>query len=95
MTSSTPLYRCSELRRIEMAAADQPLMQRAGQAAAELVRRLSPRGPVLVLVGPGNNGVDALELARQLHEWHFEVHTVFIAAPKSLPMDAADVCQRF
>ena len=95
MTSSTPLYRCSELRRIEMAAADQPLMQRAGQAAAELVRRLSPRGPVLVLVGPGNNGGDALELARQLHEWHFEVHTVFIAAPKSLPMDAADAWQRF
>ncbi|MBS1229520.1 MAG: hypothetical protein H6R17_2797, partial [Proteobacteria bacterium] len=33
---STPFFRAADLRRIEAAAAGQPLMQRAGLAAAEL-----------------------------------------------------------
>ena len=49
MTSSLPLYRCAELRRIEIAAADQPLMQRAGRAGAELARTLCRDGAILVL----------------------------------------------
>ena len=95
MTSSLPLYRCAELRRIEIAAADQPLMQRAGRAGAELARTLCRDGAILVLAGPGNNGGDAFEAAHLLREWFFEVHTVFVGSPRDLPMDAADAWQRF
>ena len=58
---STPLFRAAALRRIEATAADQPLMQRAGRAAADLASFICPRrdAPILVLAGPGNNGGDA------------------------------------
>jgi hypothetical protein len=37
---SEPLYRAADLRRIETLAAEQPLMQRAGLAAADLATSL-------------------------------------------------------
>ena len=51
---STPLFRAAALRRIEATAADQPLMQRAGRAAADLASFICPRrdAPILVLAGP-------------------------------------------
>ena len=52
-----------------MAKAPQPgLMQRAGTAAADWVRELTGDrpDPILVLVGPGNNGGDALVCATTL-----------------------------
>lgn len=51
------------------------MMERAGQAvASELRHYVAPhRPPVLVLVGPGNNGGDGLVCARYLHEWGFSV----------------------
>ena len=96
-TFSTLLYRAAELRRIEAIAADQPLMQRAGQAAAELAARLcrDDGGAILVLAGPGNNGGDAFEAACRLREKHFEVHTVFPGDPARLPRDAAAAYARF
>ena len=36
------------------------LMENAGRGTAEVVQRLFPTGPVLALVGSGNNGGDAL-----------------------------------
>jgi len=48
------------------------MMERAGHAAASLVRERAPAGAsVLVLVGPGNNGGDGLVAARYLHGWGF------------------------
>jgi len=48
------------------------LMENAGKAVAEEVRRILggvERKQILVLVGPGNNGGDGLVSARYLHDW--------------------------
>lgn len=93
---SIMLYRAADLRRIEAAAADQPLMQRAGLAAAELaVTIATDRGAILVLAGPGNNGGDAFEAARLLRQRFFDTHVVFVGQADELPMDALDAYQRF
>ncbi|NLA28997.1 MAG: bifunctional ADP-dependent NAD(P)H-hydrate dehydratase/NAD(P)H-hydrate epimerase, partial [Propionibacterium sp.] len=41
-------------------------MLRAADAVAELAERMAPEGPILVAVGPGNNGGDGLFAARKL-----------------------------
>ena len=94
---STPLFRAAALRRIEATAADHPLMQRAGRAAADLASFICPRrdAPILVLAGPGNNGGDAFEMARLLRDRQFETHVVFVGAEDRLPTDAATAYRRF
>ena len=94
---SIPLFRTTELRRIEAAASDQPLMQRAGWAAAELATTICQKGgaAILILAGPGNNGGDAFEAARLLRAWFFETHVVFIGHADNLPADAANAFQRY
>lgn len=42
------------------------LMENAGRSAALVLHRLFPRGRVVVLAGPGNNGGDGVVLARTL-----------------------------
>jgi hydroxyethylthiazole kinase-like uncharacterized protein yjeF len=72
---SRPIYLTQDIRRIEQANANLPLMERAGAAAAELaVSLLSDKGKdVLILAGPGNNGGDAKVVARILKEKFFRV----------------------
>lgn len=96
-THSEPLYRAAELRTIETAAAGQPLMQRAGLAAADLATALcrDRGGAILVLAGPGNNGGDAFEAASHLRQRFYEVSVVFAGDITRLPADAAAACQRF
>lgn len=55
------------------------LMENAGRAVAEEIRRMpgAKERPVLVLVGPGNNGGDGLVTARYLDEWGFTVAIYF------------------
>jgi NAD(P)H-hydrate epimerase len=57
------------------------LMENAGLAVAEEVRKLrggSVAGcPILILVGPGNNGGDGLVAARHLYDWDAEVSLYF------------------
>ncbi len=91
------LYRSTSLRRIEAAHASEPLMQRAGGAAAAWAAELSIQRelPVLVLAGPGNNGGDAFEAARLLRERFFDTYVVFAGDPGKLPPDAAATHQRF
>ncbi|MBP9804040.1 MAG: NAD(P)H-hydrate dehydratase [Candidatus Accumulibacter sp.] len=96
-TRSQALYRAADLRTIESLAAEQPLMERAGLAAAELATSLCrlQGGALLILAGPGNNGGDAFVAARLLRERRFTVSLVFAGEIGRLPRDAAAACKRF
>ncbi|MGH7553618.1 MAG: NAD(P)H-hydrate epimerase, partial [Longimicrobiales bacterium] len=53
--------------------AERVLMENAGRAAALVLDRLFPRGRVRALAGSGNNGGDALVMARVLRGWGRDV----------------------
>jgi hydroxyethylthiazole kinase-like uncharacterized protein yjeF len=85
-----PIGRVSELRALERASAREPLMERAGHAAASVAREMlggsTPRA--LVLAGPGNNGGDAFVVARCLKAGFFDVTVVFHGDAARLSQDA-------
>jgi len=89
--SATPLLRTPALRAVERAAAGQPLMERAGAAAAAAAVsiRADRAAPVLIVAGPGNNGGDAFVVARLLRQQGLAVDVVFAGEPQRLPTDAA------
>lgn len=91
------LYLTSTLRQIELRHRDEPLMQRAGAAAAAWAMELAGQRnqPILILAGPGNNGGDAFEAATLLRQQFFAVCVVFASDANTLPADAAAACQRF
>lgn len=94
---SQALYRSDELRTIEARAAEQPLMQRAGLAAAEMATSLCrlQGASLLIFAGPGNNGGDAFVAARYLRERRFVVSVVFAGDAGRLPRDAAAAYKRY
>jgi hydroxyethylthiazole kinase-like uncharacterized protein yjeF len=55
------------------------LMENAGRAAATILQRLYPDGPVVGFVGSGNNGGDALVALRTLAAWGREATAVLVA----------------
>ncbi len=75
------IYTSAQMREREQAAVDTgtsflQLMENAGQAAAaDLLRRLPQPGRALVVCGKGNNGGDALVVARvlQQHGWQADI----------------------
>ncbi|MDB5805858.1 MAG: yjeF-like protein hydroxyethylthiazole kinaserelated protein [Betaproteobacteria bacterium] len=94
--SSTLLLRATAIRTLEQAALarGEPLMERAGLAAANVARgmlREAAHYParVLVLAGPGNNGGDAIEAAVHLRDWGNTVAVCFVEDADHLPPDAA------
>lgn len=91
------LYLSYSLRQLEARHASEPLMQRAGAAAATWAVELAGErnAPILILAGPGNNGGDAFEVARLLRERFFDVRVVFAGDSEKLPADANAAYQRF
>ncbi len=99
----TALYLTGTIRRIEAAwIAVLPagtLMRRAAGAVAASAERLArtlPRAtPVVALVGPGNNGGDALLALMMLHERGFAVRALFASDQRPSAADAAGVHERW
>ncbi len=88
-----PIYASDGLRRVEAAAATlggEPLMQRAGAAAAlHAQAMLGGDGTrVLVIAGPGNNGGDAFVVAERLKRAWYGVDLVFLGDAARLSPDA-------
>lgn len=81
------LMRAAERRTIEAGAAETMLMERAGAALAEAVRRYAGPRETLVLCGPGNNGGDGYVAARHLKAAGYPVRVAALAEP------AADAAQ--
>ncbi len=65
------------------------LMEAAGAAVAEAVAGLSPRGPVRVVCGKGNNAGDGFVAARLLGGMGFEVDVLLLWPGEELGGDAA------
>ncbi|HMJ93484.1 MAG TPA: NAD(P)H-hydrate dehydratase [Allosphingosinicella sp.] len=83
-----PILTAAEMRaaEAEAIAAGTPvgtLMERAGIAAAEAIRRFAGPLPALVLCGPGNNGGDGYVVARALREQGMGVRVAAVAEPRS------------
>lgn len=68
------------------------LMGRAGAAVAETALRMGSGRPVLILVGPGNNGGDGYVAARLLVERGVKVRIAAMEQPKTAPARAAAQC---
>ena len=87
-----------EMRRIEdrseaAGVSKDSLMERAGLESARTVRRLRAPlvgVPIVVLVGPGNNGGDGLVVARHLHRWGAKV-CVYICRDRRAPDPKLDI----
>ena len=92
---AAPILLTAELRKVEQAAlkGSKPaaLMARAGLASAELARTLAGDSgkPILIIAGPGNNGGDALVVARHLKAWWYKVVVVCPAGPGKFSGEAA------
>ncbi|MFL6711080.1 MAG: NAD(P)H-hydrate dehydratase [Massilia sp.] len=99
------LYTVAQIRAIEAAAAATlppgALMQRAGQAAANVALALIAGLPknlrsVLLLAGPGNNGGDALEAAANLAHTNagVEVSILHLPGSQTVSAETADALAR-
>ncbi len=71
------------------------LMERAGAGIVRAIRRRFPRGPVLVLAGPGNNGGDGFVAARRLRDAGWPVTVSLLGSPDALKGDARSAAERF
>src|ERR1035437_9019687 len=94
-----PLYSVANTRRIEKTAqamlAPHTLMQRAGQAVAQLGVGLAPHPRrAWVACGPGNNGGDGLEAAMHLQRDGKQPIVSWLGNLDHAPPDAAASYQR-
>ncbi|HYI39826.1 MAG TPA: NAD(P)H-hydrate dehydratase [Allosphingosinicella sp.] len=91
---SRPILTAAEMRAAEAEAIAEgipaaELMERAGAAAAEAIRRFAGPLPTLVLCGPGNNGGDGYVIARHLAEMGAKVRVAALGEPKTEEARAA------
>jgi len=88
----------SEIRALEKQGLDQglPLMSRAGQCAAGLaLRYCQPCHDVWLLVGPGNNGGDALTAGAHLINAGLTVTAIMPAEPAAQANDARNALKQW
>ena len=96
------LFSVAQIRAIEQAATSHlpigSLMQKAGAASARLAIELLPGAhglcKVLVLVGPGNNGGDALETAVRLAHSGIQVSAIVFTPTQTRSSEAKAALQR-
>lgn len=95
--SPAPILTIAAVRLLESANPAAGLMERAGRACADHAESLrgDRGGPIVVLVGPGNNGGDALVAARELNARFQDVEVVFAGAVAGMPDDAAAAYRSF
>ena len=71
------------------------LMERSARAITRAITsRWSPGVPVVVFAGPGNNGGDALAVARMLSDLNYQVQTFLFNISGKLSADCAENKQR-
>jgi ADP-dependent NAD(P)H-hydrate dehydratase / NAD(P)H-hydrate epimerase len=75
--------RAAEAWTIKAGTAETLLMERAGSALAEAVRRYAGPRETLILCGPGNNGGDGYVAARHLAERGYPVRVAALAEPSA------------
>lgn len=81
--------RAAEERAIAAGIPVETLMDRAGTAAAEAIRRYAGLHPILVLCGPGNNGGDGYVIARRLREADLSVRVAASGPAKAGAAESA------
>jgi hydroxyethylthiazole kinase-like uncharacterized protein yjeF len=81
--------RAAEERAIALGTPVETLMERAGTAAAEAIRRFAGPLPALILCGPGNNGGDGYVVARALRAAGLDVRVAATGEPKTPAARAA------
>lgn len=101
LTLPQALYRSAQVRAADQRAMQPPgsagsvLMERAGDAAWQLLRTRWPRARrIAVLCGPGNNGGDGYVLARRAHEAGFSPRVLTLEHAQGARGDAQGAQQR-
>ncbi len=91
------LYFVETIKEIEKAFMGEPLMARAGKAAAEWAKELTQNNPhpIVILAGLGNNGGDALVCAAELLKENIPIQVIFTGDENKMPTDAKNALARF
>ena len=92
-SAERPLFDCTATRALEQAENvrldPHTLMQRAGLAVARLAMAMTPHASVIwIPCGPGNNGGDGYEAARNLKLWGKSPVVTCVGSIEALPIDA-------